>query len=308
MAERRQRRLHPDGDPLTDPHGRGDELDPVAERVGEADVDQFDGLDALDPRGGEGRRAAEGEGRQQGDLVPGVEAADVGGRIGLRVTQALGFVQHLGERPSRRFHLREDEVAGAVQDAGDLDHFIADESLPQHLHGRRAAHHRRLEQERDALGFGDRRQPGPVFGEEGLVGGDHRLARLERGFHRRPRRALGAADQFDEDVDVIGARQGDRIVEPGRAGNVAAATSADAGHHGRAARRRERRTLGQEGDERPAHDAQAGDADPPGAGHQAETGSGRSRLRIWPDWSRKRFTLRAAWRMRCSFSTRPMRT
>src|SRR5580698_10307600 len=34
----------------------------------------------------------------------------------------------------------------------------------------------------------------------------------------------------------------------------------------------------------------------------------RAALRCWPDCSRNFFTLRAAWRMRCSFSTRPMRT
>ncbi len=55
-------------------------------------------LDALDVDLVEGDLGAEGEARQDGELVRGVEAADVEGRIGLGVAARLRLGQHLGER------------------------------------------------------------------------------------------------------------------------------------------------------------------------------------------------------------------
>ena len=63
----------------------------------------------------------------------------------------------------------------------------------------------------------------PCVGEQRLVGGDDVLAGVERRLDRGRRRAVGAADQFDEDVVAGIARQRHRIVEPCRAGDVDAA-------------------------------------------------------------------------------------
>ena len=70
MAERRQRRVHAaPRRPSADSRGAGDQLDAVAEVLGQADVEQLDLLDALDLGGGEVGRAAERQRRQDGDLV-----------------------------------------------------------------------------------------------------------------------------------------------------------------------------------------------------------------------------------------------
>ena len=47
-----------------------------------------------------------------------IHAIDVEGRIGLGVAQLLRVSQNLGEFPAALAHLRQDVVAGAVQDAG----------------------------------------------------------------------------------------------------------------------------------------------------------------------------------------------
>ena len=78
--------------PLLEPGRRhprhAQELDPVAELVGEGDVHGRDVADALDVDRVEARPAAEGQRRQQRQLVRGVDAVDVEGGVGLGVAQA----------------------------------------------------------------------------------------------------------------------------------------------------------------------------------------------------------------------------
>ena len=115
--------------------------------------------------------------RQDGELVRGVEAADVEGRIGFRVAQRLRLGQHLGERAVLVRHRRQDEIAGAVEDAVDAPHLVGGERLAQRLDDGNAAGDRRLEVERDALLLGELGERHAVLGEQRLVGGDDVLAR-----------------------------------------------------------------------------------------------------------------------------------
>jgi hypothetical protein len=55
-----------------------------------------------------------------------------------------------------------------------------------------------------------------MLGDQGLVGGDDRLAGPERRLDRRLGRAIRAADQLDENVGLVRLGQGDGVVEPGR--------------------------------------------------------------------------------------------
>ena len=81
------------------------QLDAVAEVVGGLDVGLGDGLDALDVDLVEGDARAERQAGQQGELVGGVEAADVEGGIGLGVALGLRLRQHVGEGALLLLHL-----------------------------------------------------------------------------------------------------------------------------------------------------------------------------------------------------------
>ena len=105
------------------------QLDAVAEIVGGLDVGLRDALDALDVDLVEGDARAEGEARQQGELVGGVEAADVEGGIGFGVALGLGLLQHVGERAVLLLHLRQDVIAGAVEDAVDAADLVGGQRL-----------------------------------------------------------------------------------------------------------------------------------------------------------------------------------
>ena len=158
-------------------------------------------LNALDVDLVEGDARAEGEARQQGELVRGVEAADVEGGIGLGVALGLGFLQDVAERAMLFQHLRQDVIAGAVEDAVDAADLVGGQRFPHGLDDRDAAGHRRLEVQGDAVFLGQTRQLGAVLCQQRLVGGDDMLARAQRGLDGGFCRAVVAADQFDEDVD-----------------------------------------------------------------------------------------------------------
>ena len=200
--------------------------------------------------------------------MSGVKAADVHGRVGFGVAEALGLGQHLSEIAPGSLHLGQDIVAGAVEDAGHGDDLIADHGLTQHLHRRRPAHNRGFEEQRRAGGFGQLRQLAAVFGDQGLVRGDHRLSGAKRRLHGRLGRPVRAADQFDEDVVVARGGQGDGIIEPRQARDIRRARArpragADAGDRDGAPGGRESRPLRQQFEQADAHRSQARHADPP---------------------------------------------
>ena len=68
--------------------------------------------------------------------------------------------------------------------------------------------------------LGEPRQIEPVMGKQRLVGGDHRLAGLERRLDRRLGRIALAAHQLDEDIDLGRPGQRHRIVMPGDPGEI----------------------------------------------------------------------------------------
>ena len=82
--------------------GDAEQLDAVAEFVGGGEIGERDRLDAFDRDRGRVDPRAEGERGEDGELVRGVEAADVEGRIGLGVAELL----RLGEADVERQPLR----------------------------------------------------------------------------------------------------------------------------------------------------------------------------------------------------------
>ena len=157
--------------------------------------------DALDVRLVELHGDAEGDGAHQRDLVRGVHALDVEGGIRLGITELLGVGEGLGEIQALVAHFREDEIGGAVDDAGDPFDAVGGEPLAQRLDDRDAAGHRRLEGDHHAMFARRFENLGAVFGEQRLVGGDDMLARADRLQHQLARDAA-AADQFHHDGDV----------------------------------------------------------------------------------------------------------
>ena len=149
---------------------------------------------------------AEGEAGQDGELVGGVEAVDVEGRVGFGIAEALGVRQAGLEGQPLHLHAGEDVVAGAVEDAVDAGDLVAGERLAQRLDDRDAAGDGGLEGERHARLLGRPRKRDAMIGEQGLVGGDDRLAGRQRGLDSVLGRPVRAADELDARQSISGER------------------------------------------------------------------------------------------------------
>src|SRR5262245_47017854 len=88
-------------------------------------------------------------------------------------SRGAGFGEHIGERKPGGFHLRQDKIAGAVQDAAHRTDLVSDQALAQCFDDRNAAADGGLEFQRDAVAFGECREARTVMGQQRLVGSDN---------------------------------------------------------------------------------------------------------------------------------------
>ena len=193
--------MHAQFDPLRRAPGDAQQLDAVAQLLGVADVFARQLGDAFGIGLVELHRNAEGDRRHDGELVRGVDAFDVEGRVGLGIAQLLRLLERGIERQPLVAHLRQDEVGGAVDDAGDPFDAVGGQAFAQRLDDRDAAGDRRLERDHHALLLRRGEDLGAVRGQQRLVGGDDVLA-VGDGLQHQLFRDRIAADQLDHDVDV----------------------------------------------------------------------------------------------------------
>ena len=266
--ERHHARMHALLDAMLGLARQTKQLDAVAELGGVGDIERGDVADAFDVHALEIDRTAEGDAGQDRQLVRRVDAVDVEARIGLSVAVRLRLGQHVGEVAAAFAHGRQDVVAGAVEDAVKARDAVADQPFPQRLDDRNAASDGRLVAQRHPRLLRRRRQRRAMMRQQRLVGGDDVLAGGDGRLDHLPRHAVAAADQFDDDVDVIVARQRRRIVMPGHAGKVDAAIAlavAGADRNDRqlaaATQRQHVALLGQQANDAGADCAEAGDSD-----------------------------------------------
>ena len=195
-----QRGMHADVDAGVGVACDAQQLDGVAELAGLGDVLGADGTDTLLVHIVGGNAGAKADGGEDGRLAGGVEAVDIGGRVGLGIALGLRVGKHVSVIGALGVHARQDIVGGAVEDAGDGQDLVthqvvlerADDGdaataagLALNLH---AAHTRLLGERLD------------MTAQQGLVGRDDVLAVLEGGGEDLGRGVL-ASDELDDDID-----------------------------------------------------------------------------------------------------------
>ena len=121
-----------------------EQLDHAAHLGGRGDVARGHLGDALAVDVGGGDPGVEGEAGQDRGLRGGVEALDVGGRVGLGVPELLGLLERLVEAGAGGVHPVEDEVGGAVDDAEHAGDLVTGERLAQRPQDRDGAGDGRL--------------------------------------------------------------------------------------------------------------------------------------------------------------------
>ncbi len=217
---RDQRRVHAQLDALGGATGHAQVLDAVAQRFGVVHVSGGQLGDAFGVGLVELQRDAKGDGRQDGQLVRGIDAFDVEGRVGFGIAQRLGFGQHVGEGAAFFTHFGEDEVAGAVDDAGQPVDAVGRQTFADRLDHRDTTGHCGFEGNDNPLLARLGKDLVTVHGDQRLVGGHHVLAILDGLEHQVTRHGV-ATDQLDDNVDLRVARNVEHISGNGGTGNLA---------------------------------------------------------------------------------------
>ena len=196
------------------------------------------------------------------------------------------------------------------------------QALAHHLDHGNAAGHRALEIQRDLVLLGERGEAGPVMGEQRLVGGDDMLAGRERGLDRLLCHTALAANQLDEHVDRGILRQSDGVLHETQSGQIGVAFLLPASGRVRDDLDRAPGACGKlrlARRQQPQETAADG-ADPRQPKLQCIThgrnqndrfaleAMGMTLCMVLAESERNLRMLRAAWRMRCSFSTSASRT
>jgi hypothetical protein len=198
---RDQRRVHPQLHPAGLPPRQPQQLDAVAQRLRAHAVGGGECCNAFGVHLGVAQRHAKGHCGQQREFVCGVVTMDVEGRVGLGVAQCLGLGQRRVERQALRAHGTQDEVAGAVDDAGQPLDVVAAQTLAQRLDDGDADGHCPLERHHPAMALGGLEHEVTLLGQQRLVGRHHVFAVGQCGQHPIQRGA-GAAHGLDHHVHI----------------------------------------------------------------------------------------------------------
>ena len=153
--------------------GDGQQLDHEPGVLRGGDVRGADGADALAVDVLQREAGVEGQRGEDGGLGGGVMAFDVGRRVRLRVAEALGLGQGIGELGPGGVHLVQDEVGGAVDDAQHPGDPVTGQAVPDGAQDGDGAGHGGLVGQLDAGLVGFLVQGRAVLGQQGLVAGDH---------------------------------------------------------------------------------------------------------------------------------------
>src|SRR5207248_1939378 len=98
--------------------------------------------------------------------------------------------------------LRQNEIAGAVENSANGADAMGSETLAQCLDDGNAAGGGGFEFECHASALGAFGEIGTVAGQQRLVGAEYVFARVQRGTNEIERNAVVAADQFDNNIRV----------------------------------------------------------------------------------------------------------
>ena len=158
---------------------------------------------------------AEGDGGKDAQLAAGVVALHVGGGVLLGVAVGLGSLQGLLEGDPVLDHPGEDVVAGAVEDAADLQDVVGGHALAEGPQDGDAPAHAGLKEVDHPMLRRQVQQTPTMGGHQLLVGSDHALAGLQGPLGEVQGRAH-AADGLHHHGDLRVALDGREVIHEER--------------------------------------------------------------------------------------------
>ena len=213
---RHQRRVDARFDPVVVQTRKPQVLDREAEFPRVANVLDVDARNAFDVHTVEVDGRVKGECRQDGELLGGVDALDVEGRVRFGVAQPLGVGKRRREDLPFLLHRGENVVGSSVDDARDGIDTVRGEAGAQGVDDGNAPGYGSFEAERDAVPACRLEELLTVRRQQCLVGRDDVATGTQRRGNNVPCRGH-AADQFHHHVDIVGIERGEIRIEGCRA-------------------------------------------------------------------------------------------
>ena len=176
-------------------------LDAVTECLGICHVFAGNATDTFRVNPVKLQRNTKGNGCQDGQLVCRINPLHIKGRVSLGITQLLCFFQHIGKVTPLVAHLGKDEIAGAVNNAGEPLDFVGREALTQRLDNGNTAGDRRLKGHHDTLVLCCSKNLVAMHGNQRLVGRHHVLAVGDGLQHQFACRFI-TTNEFNNYVDI----------------------------------------------------------------------------------------------------------
>ena len=181
--------------------GDAQQFDAVAQLFSVADVLAFQLADAFQVAVLEINRRAERKRGHNAQFVCRIVAFDIESRIGFGIAQLLCLLEHVGKRAAVGAHIAQDEVAGAVDDAGHRFDAVGSQAFAQGFDDRDAAGHRRFKHYHHIFFRRQRENFVAIFGQEFFVGGYHMFAVFDGAQHHFACR-IRTADQLHHDIHI----------------------------------------------------------------------------------------------------------
>src|SRR5437763_15709339 len=141
--------------------------------------------------------------RENCDLVTRIKAVNVEGWIGFSIAGCLRLLQRLAEPNPALLHLRQDVVAGAVQNSVNRLDAVSGQRLRNGADYRDTSSNAGFNANGKIFPAGQRKQFFSMLSDEGFVGSNYSFALLQAGADDVVRNT-GSTDGFNHDINIAG--------------------------------------------------------------------------------------------------------
>ena len=157
---------------------------------------------------------AERQRSQNRQLVRGIDPVDIKRRVSFGIAKRLRIGEHRAKIARFGFHRGQDVIAGAVENAVDLYDLVGRCTFAKPFDHGNSTCNRSFIFECSACTLCSLSQFKPMVSDHRLIGSDESAAVRDCAACKDERRAVAAADEFDDNIDIVACRQLRCVIDP----------------------------------------------------------------------------------------------